>query len=380
MQALPGFSQGPQLNLRRREGQVSGRRAAMVLDPAAVPRHERLDLLRREALGHHDLYGAVAIHPHAGPSCPAAAPYVPARLCGALVPKRQLLQGCSNHASHHNRAQQAIVLCTLRGVMTLIDIGINLTHSSFDRDRAAVVEAARASGVAQLIVTGTTLESSRAAAELARAHPGRLYATAGVHPHHASELAESQLAELRALLAAPGVVAAGECGLDYYRNYSPPAEQRVAFARQLRLSADCGRPLFLHQREAHADFVAALREHGRSVRGVAHCYTGGEAELDAYLELGLHIGITGWVCDERRGQSLQSLVARIPAGRLLLETDAPYLLPRDLKERVVARRNEPRFLPHIAATVARLRDETLEQCSAHTTAAARSLFGLAELA
>lgn len=263
--------------------------------------------------------------------------------------------------------------------MALIDIGANLAHDSYAGDRDAVIDRALAVGVSQLIVTGATLASSATAIELARSRPGRLYATAGVHPHHAGELTDSELPRLRALLREPGVVAAGECGLDYYRNYSPPDRQRLAFARQLALAADCGQPLFLHQRDAHADFTAALREHGGTLRGVAHCFTGGEAELATYLELGLHIGITGWICDERRGLDLQALVRAIPAGRLLLETDAPYLLPRDLRPRPATRRNEPQYLPHIAATVARLRGESLEQCSADSSAAARALFGLAPL-
>jgi TatD DNase family protein len=260
--------------------------------------------------------------------------------------------------------------------MGLIDIGVNLAHDSYDADRGEVIDRSFAAGVRQLIVTGATLESSVAAIELARSYPGRLFATAGVHPHHAGELTEQELPRLGVLLRDSGVVAAGECGLDYYRNYSPPDKQRLAFARQLSLAAESGLPLFLHQRDAHADFVAALREHGRALRGVAHCFTGGESELAAYLDLGLHIGITGWICDERRGQLLQSLVARIPEGRLLLETDGPYLLPRDLRPRPALRRNEPSFLPHIATAVARLRGESLEHCSAHTSAAARALFGL----
>jgi TatD DNase family protein len=260
--------------------------------------------------------------------------------------------------------------------MELVDIGINLTHDSYAADRAGVLERAYASAVTQLIVTGATLASSAAALELARSQPGRLYATAGVHPHHAAELTAADLPQLRALLAEPGCVASGECGLDYFRDYSPRAAQRSAFALQLALAVESGKPLFLHQREAHADFVAALREHGGTLHGVAHCFTGGEAELAAYLEMGLHIGITGWICDERRGQQLQALVRRIPAGRLLLETDGPYLLPRDLLPRPPSRRNEPAFLAHIAATVARLRGETLAECAAHTTAAARRLFGL----
>ena len=260
--------------------------------------------------------------------------------------------------------------------MELLDIGINLTHDSYAEDRAAVIERARAAGVAQLIVTGATLDSSAAALELARAHPHHIFATAGVHPHHAVDLGPAELPRLRALLAEPGIVAAGECGLDYFRDYSPRAAQRAAFALQLGLAAESGKPLFLHQRDAHADFTAALREHGGALHGVAHCFTGGESELATYLEMGLHIGITGWICDERRGRQLQELVGRIPAGRLLLETDGPYLLPRDLQPRPTIRRNEPAYLVHIAGTVARLRGETLEECAAHTTAAARRLLGI----
>src|ERR1700690_173987 len=145
--------------------------------------------------------------------------------------------------------------------MPWIDIGANLTHESFESDRSAVIERAQHAGVVQIVITGATLASSLAAAALARAWPGRLYATAGVHPHHAAELAESDVPALRALLAADEVVAVGECGLDYFRDYAPRATQRRAFAWQLALAAESGKPLFLHQRAAHADFLAALREH-----------------------------------------------------------------------------------------------------------------------
>jgi TatD DNase family protein len=265
--------------------------------------------------------------------------------------------------------------------MELLDIGVNLAHDSYDSDRGAVIARAFAADVAQLIVTGASLDSSDAALRLAHAHPQRLFATAGVHPHHAAELGKAQLPRLRALLTKPGIVAAGECGLDYFRDYAPRPTQREAFALQLELAVESGKPLFLHQRDAHADFIAALREHAGATKrgllhGVAHCFTGGEAELEAYLEMGLHIGITGWICDERRGQQLQRLVRKIPTGRLLLETDGPYLLPRDLQPRPASRRNEPAYLAHIAATVARLRGETPAECAAHTTAAARQLFGI----
>jgi TatD DNase family protein len=264
--------------------------------------------------------------------------------------------------------------------MQWIDIGVNLTHDSFDADRDAVIARARAVGVSQMLVTGADLASSEAAVQLARAHPRILFATAGVHPHHASQLQAQHLPALRSLLSQPEVLAAGECGLDYHRNYSPREAQLRAFEWQLQLAAKCGKPLFLHQRAAHADFVALLRNYRATLSGgVAHCFTGTAAELEDYLELGLSIGITGWFCDERRGAHLAALVARIPARRLLLETDAPYLLPRDLRPRPKSRRNEPMNLPHIGAAVARARAESAEQCAAHTSAHARELFQIAAL-
>jgi len=259
----------------------------------------------------------------------------------------------------------------------LIDIGINLAHESYDCDREAVIARAEAAGVVQMIVTGSSAASSAAALSLARQHPGKLFATAGVHPHHATELTPAVVAQLRTLALEPQVVAVGECGLDYYRNYSPHAAQQQAFHRQLELAGECGMPVFLHQRNAHEDFIAILREH-RSViaGGVAHCFTGGAAELESYLELGLAIGITGWICDERRGAHLLELVRRIPADQLLLESDGPYLLPRDLTPKPASRRNEPVYLPHIAAVVARARAEPAQSLARSSTEAARRVFRL----
>jgi len=259
----------------------------------------------------------------------------------------------------------------------LIDIGANLTHDSFDADREEVIARAHALGVAQIVVTGASVVGSSAAIELARRHPARLYATAGVHPHHATELDATAAARLAELAGANEVVAVGECGLDYFRDYSPRDVQRRAFARQLEIAADSGKPVFLHQRDAHGDFVAILREHRAALAGgVAHCFTAGREELECYLALGLAIGITGWICDERRGRHLVPLMKEIPAGRLLIETDAPYLLPRDLSPKPASRRNEPQYLPHIAAAVARARGETLAALAQHTTGAARELFGM----
>lgn len=258
-----------------------------------------------------------------------------------------------------------------------IDIGANLTHASFDADREAVIEAARAAGVTAQVVTGADLPSSRAAARLAARHRGLLWSTAGVHPHHAASLDPKDRAAFLELLRLPMVVAVGECGLDYFRNFSPRAAQLVAFERQLAWAAECRKPVFLHQRDAHMDFLALLREHLPGLAGgVAHCFTEGRAELEDYLALGLSIGVTGWVCDERRGQRLREAVPHIPAQRLMIETDAPYLLPRDLSLRPNTRRNEPRHLPHIAETLARLRGEDVAELARYTSTNARALFGL----
>jgi len=264
--------------------------------------------------------------------------------------------------------------------MQLIDIGANLTHDSFDHDRDAVIARAQAAGVTQMIVTGASREHSPKALELARQYPGVLFATAGVHPHHASEYTDECDLEMRALHAQPEVVAVGECGLDYFRDFSPRPAQRRAFERQLQLAAENGKPLFLHQRDAHADFMAMMRNFdGALAAAVVHCFTGTRAELFDYLDRDWHIGITGWLCDERRGLHLRELVKHIPADRLMMETDAPYLLPRTLTPKPQSRRNEPAFLPHIAAELARDRGEKLAITAAHASASARAFFGLPSL-
>src|SRR3984893_13108226 len=261
---------------------------------------------------------------------------------------------------------------------TLIDIGVNLAHDSYEADRDAVIARAHAAGVVQMVITGSTLASTQRALALARAHPLRLFATAGVHPHHASELTAQCAAELEDLARQPEVVAVGECGLDYFRDLSPRDAQRQAFPRPIELAAKRGKPVFLHQRDAHADFAAILREHGAQWRGVAHCFTGSAQELTCYLQLGLAIGITGWICDERRGRHLGTLLPHVSAERLLLETDGPYLLPRDLNPKPASRGNERAYLRRVAAAVARARGESVAALARSSSVAARALFGLPE--
>jgi TatD DNase family protein len=262
--------------------------------------------------------------------------------------------------------------------MPLIDIGANLTHESFHHDLAAVLARAQAHGVAQMVVTGASAGGSEAALALARARPGVLYATAGVHPHHAIDYDADTDALLRTLAREAEVRAVGETGLDYHRNYSPRDVQLAAFEKQLAMAVDLGMPLFVHQRDAHADLLALLKPaRDRVPAVVVHCFTDTREALRDYLDLDCHIGITGWICDERRGTHLREFVGEIPAGRLMLETDAPYLLPRTVRPQPSHRRNEPMYLAHICAEVARDRGETPEAVAAHTTATARAFFGLA---
>ncbi|AFH65640.1 TatD family hydrolase [Paenibacillus caseinilyticus] len=259
----------------------------------------------------------------------------------------------------------------------LIDIGVNLTHRSFHADREEVIARALAAGVSVQVLTGTSLRSSTEAARLAARYPGQLYATAGIHPHDAKGCDDTTIPRLRELAALPQVTAIGECGLDYNRDFSPRDVQRRWFEEQLGLAAETGLPLFLHEREAHADFAALLRQHRAYIgRAVVHCFTGTAYELHKYLDMGLYIGITGWICDERRGKHLRELVKRIPLERLMLETDAPFLTPRDLSPKPKDGRNEPAFLPHILQTVAACMGKPAEEVAEATTRTARTFFGI----
>jgi TatD DNase family protein len=262
-------------------------------------------------------------------------------------------------------------------VHELVDIGANLTNKAFAADLEHVIERARNAGVTTIVVTGTSVTASRAAAALASGQAPTLYATAGVHPHDASSFDERALEELRAIAANPAVRALGECGLDYNRNFSPRAAQLHAFEAQLALAAELELPVFLHDREAHEDMLALLRRYRDRISGaVVHCFTGERHELHAYLDLDLHIGITGWICDERRGLHLRETVRDVPADRLMLETDAPYLLPRTLKPAPAHRRNEPGFLPLVLEAVAQCTGRPADQVAGETNGTARAFFGI----
>jgi len=261
--------------------------------------------------------------------------------------------------------------------LPLIDIGANLAHHSFDDDRSEVLQRATAAGVSKIIVTGSSRQSNIDAARLAETHPGYLYATAGVHPHHAADYDTETDDQIRSLAQQQVVVAVGECGLDYFRNFSPREAQLAAFRAQLDIAVETRLPVFLHQRDAHDDFVEVLEPVLPALsRAVAHCFTGEGESLREYLALNLWIGITGWICDERRGAHLKEIVPDIPDDRLLLETDAPYLLPRTISPRPKSRRNEPAYLAEVLRVVAAARGQSEAHVASITTANAQLFFDL----
>lgn len=261
--------------------------------------------------------------------------------------------------------------------MQLVDIGVNLTAEAFSKDLDTVISRSFDAGVSKMVLTGSSVKDSRAAANLAARHPRQLWSTAGIHPHMAESFDDDSVIALKGLAALPQVCAIGETGLDYNRDFSPRDCQRNSFAAHLELAAELQLPLFLHQRDGHHDFVEIIKAHRNNLgKAIVHCFTGTERELDDYLEMGLYIGITGWICDERRGHHLRDFISKVPADRLMIETDAPYLLPRDIRPKPKSRRNEPMHLPHICQVVADVRGVAIEELAASTVATAEAFFGI----
>lgn len=259
----------------------------------------------------------------------------------------------------------------------LIDIGVNLTDKAFNNQVETILHNAIEQRVDKFIITGTKLEEFPHAQQLSEQFTDHCFFTVGIHPHYSKYWVEEYYEKLKAQAQHPKAVAIGETGLDYNRNFSEPHAQRHAFEQQLKLAGELQMPLFLHERDAHDDQLALLKRYRDDVPGgVTHCFTGNADELKHYLDLDLYIGITGWICDERRGQHLQELVKTIPLNRLLIETDAPYLLPRTLKPKPKSRRNEPAFLRHICEQVSAILDMPSNELADITTENAATLFNL----
>jgi TatD DNase family protein len=260
----------------------------------------------------------------------------------------------------------------------LIDIGANLGHESFAADLDDVLERASVAGLVHMLVTGTTADASARAIALAEKYPALLSATSGVHPHEAQHCDAEAFSRIRAQASHASVKAIGETGLDFNRDFSPRPQQEKVFELHLELAATTGKPVFLHQRDAHSRFLPILKTYRDALvaGGVVHCFTGEKHELYDYLDLDMHIGITGWICDERRGAHMLEFLHDIPAGRLLLETDAPYLLPRTLRPKPKSRRNEPALLREVLRVAAQAMQKGTTEIAQQTTANARRLFAL----
>ena len=250
----------------------------------------------------------------------------------------------------------------------MIDIGVNLNHSLFLDDLQKTLDEAASQGVNGMICIASDLDESRLLGKYTQSH-NRLWQTLGCHPHQAKTWQTTSKQQIKELMLTLKPVAIGETGLDFNRNYSTPDQQRLAFEQQIELADEVSLPLYLHERDAHQEMINYLEQcPDIAKRSVIHCFTGSIDELDNYLALGVHIGITGWVCDERRGTDLQAAVPHIPLDRILLETDAPYLLPRNIRPR--PKKNHPKYLPYVARKVAELRNmdvQTLIQASVENT-------------
>lgn len=251
----------------------------------------------------------------------------------------------------------------------MIDIGVNLTHPSLLNNLEQNMIDWQLAGVSNIIAIASNIEESEQLFELVKKFDG-IHITLGCHPHHADSWNLDSANRITALhKASTKAVAIGETGLDFNRNYSTQDNQIIAFNEQIQLAKELKSPLYLHERDAEETLINILKSHFSSeVHGVLHCFTANKNTLKRYLDLGLYIGITGWVCDERRGQDLQEAIKYIPQDKILIETDSPYLLPRTLRPR--PKKNHPKFLPHIATQIANqlnLSDDELIQASRQNT-------------
>lgn len=251
----------------------------------------------------------------------------------------------------------------------LIDSHCHLHDSRFDPDRPEVIQRARESGVVRMVTVGTDLETSRRAIGLAREYDF-LHPTVGVHPHEVKHLRKEEYPRLEEMARSPGVVGFGEIGLDYHYMHSPAEDQRVHFRAQIRLAVRLGLPLILHVREAFPDALRILREEEVGVPGgVLHCFSGDLATATEAIEMGLHISFSG-ILTFPNADDLREVARLVPADRILLETDSPYLAPVPVR----GKRNEPAHVSHVAEALARIRNLGEEEVRKLTGTNTRKLF------
>lgn len=259
---------------------------------------------------------------------------------------------------------------------TYFDIGVNLSNSQLLSKIDYILAENTMHHIEGMIAIGCNVDESKQCIALASQY-APIYATAGVHPHHADHLTPDSIDELLSLIQNTHVVAVGETGLDFNRNYSTKPNQLSAFQTQIEMAIEVNKTLYVHQRDAHSDVLSLLKQYRSKLNNIViHCFTDTEEALRAYIDLDCYIGITGWVCDERKGQALQQILQYIPSNRLLLETDAPFLLPRTLKPKPKKSTNFPFYLPEIAKVVSALRQESIEMLTLTTTQNAYNCFNI----
>lgn len=262
--------------------------------------------------------------------------------------------------------------------MPLFDFCFNFTSSKFRDDEQEIIQRALNNGVTHFFMPGSDCQDSEFAVQLAEQYQQGFYAGVGVHPHNAKTWQDDTADVIRKLAHSDRVKAIGEAGLDYNRNFSTHQQQELAFRKQIELAIELQLPLFLHERDAHTEFHAIIKEYKHDLGPTAvHCFTGNQSALDNYISMDFYIGITGWICDERRGTHLHNIIQSIPENRLLIETDAPYLYPRTLQPRPKQMRNEPSFLSHIAEHIAHHRGDTIEHLSDYTMQNTLTFFDIA---
>jgi len=259
---------------------------------------------------------------------------------------------------------------------TYIDIGINLTNKQFYNEHEEIINRALDQGVEHMILTGTSVRGSKESAEIAEEYPEILFSTAGIHPHDAKSFNGESIAELRKLLKQDHVISVGECGLDFDRDFSPRPMQEKCYMAQLELAIEVNKPLFLHERSAFKRFNDITDEYlSQLPEAVVHCFTGTLDEAKTYLDKGFYLGFTGAISDEKRFKHLEDVIKYVPLDRMMIETDAPFMLPKNMP-RMQNRRNEPSFLPYVAQTIAHLKRISISDVADETTETARNFFRL----
>ena len=249
-----------------------------------------------------------------------------------------------------------------------IDIACNFTHESFKHNLDEVINNAEQAGVGKFVLLCASLADIDPIKVIQDNAPEKYFISAGIHPHHATEILEINYDALLNKLKSISPNAIGETGLDYFRNISPPDIQKKSFGMHIEIAKELSLPLYLHQRDAHGDFIRIIKENiSNFPKFVVHCFTGTQAELDEYLELGAYIGLTGWICDAKRNIDLRKSIKNIPIEKMMIETDSPYLIPKNLMVKPNKNINEPKYLPHIANEICELTGYDLEELKSATS-------------